>query len=76
MVSFNIIAKDKNGTQIHAFDLETTCNMKEFETYYRLRESNQKIDPKKWHHEFGKDLCFHLEMAYSLLKEEESSQDS
>ena len=68
---------EKNGIkQIVNFDLESTCNMPEFETYYRLRESNPKISKEKWHKKFDKDLCLHLELAYGILKEEENYDKS
>ena len=67
-----ILSKVKGNTHVINFDLEETCNVPEFETYYRLRESNPKIEPNKWHQKFDKDLCLHFEIAYSLLKEEET----
>ena len=62
---------DNGKKHIVNFDLEATCELPEFETYYRLRESNPKISKEKWHKKFDKDLCVHLELAYAILKQEE-----
>ena len=66
-----ILSKVNGHTHVIDFDLEATCNLPDFEKYYRLRESNPKIELKKWHNKFDKDTCLHFEIAYSLLKEEE-----
>ena len=67
----NFIYKKGKHTHIVDFDLEETTKMPEFETYFRLRESNPKIDSTKWHTKFGSELCLHFEIAYSMLKEED-----
>lgn len=66
---------DKGHTYITNFDLEATCNVPEFETYYRLRDKNPKIQKDKWYKKFGKDFCQHFELAYAILKEEEENYD-
>lgn len=65
------IHKKGKHTHIINFDLEETINVPEFETYFRLRENNPKIDYSRWRSKFGKDLCLHFEIAYSLLKDDE-----
>tara|TARA_A100000172_G_scaffold71741_1_gene52499 strand:+ start:302 stop:529 length:228 start_codon:yes stop_codon:yes gene_type:complete len=66
-----ILSRVGEHTNVVEFDLEATCKVPEFETYFRMRESNPKIAPTKWHDRFGEDMCLHFELAYSSLKEME-----
>ncbi len=68
----NIITKKNDKTNVIAFDIEATCSHPEFEKYFRLRESNEKISPERWEARFDADLCKHFEIAYSLLKKEDN----
>jgi len=68
------IYKKKGHTYIVDFDLQKTVDLPEFEQYYRLRESNPKVAPKKWFKKFGEDMCQHLEIAYSVLSELENEE--